>query len=125
MGVDTVGAEGFGLTVIVKFLAGPEQPPELGVTVTVEVIGDTVAFAKVNDGMLLPEPDDPRPIPVALFDHVYVVPESEPEKLNVPEVAPAHFTWFAGTVTSGTDLIVIGALAEVTPHSLVTSSEIV
>ena len=60
-----MGTDGLGLTVILKVPAGPAHPLILGTTLMVEMIGDVVELANVNDGMLLPEPDPPRPMPVA------------------------------------------------------------
>ena len=60
----TVGA---GFTVIVKLAAVPEQVPNVGVTVIVDVIAEPVAFVVVKEA-ILPLPEAPKPVAVLLFD---------------------------------------------------------
>ena len=51
---------------MVKVIGVPVQPPAVGVTVIVEVIGLLVELVAVNEGMF-PVPEAPSPIAVLLF----------------------------------------------------------
>ena len=78
-----------GLTVMVNDVGAPIHPFAVGVTVTVAVIGEVVAFVAVNGG-ILPEPLAARPIAVLLFAQVNVVPVTGPVKFVTAALVPAQ-----------------------------------
>jgi hypothetical protein len=78
-----------GLTVMVNVVGVPVHPFADGVTVIVAVIGEFVAFAAVNEGML-PAPLAARPIELLLFVHVKDVPLTGPDKLVAGAITPAQ-----------------------------------
>jgi hypothetical protein len=106
-GEDTIGAEGFGFTVMVKETGVPEQPLTLGVTVIVAVTAEALELLSVKEE-ILPVPDEGRPMEVVLLVQLNTVPLILPEKVSAPEAAPAHFISLAGVVTSGGVFTVIG-----------------
>ena len=78
-----------GLTTIVNVAGVPAHPFAVGVTVTVAVIGEVVAFVAVNEGTL-PDPLAARPIAVLLFVHVKAVPPTGPDRLVPSATTPAQ-----------------------------------
>jgi hypothetical protein len=60
---------GVGLMVTVKLIVGPVHPFFDGVTVTVPVISELVAFAGAVHVSMFPVPDTPKPICVLVLVH--------------------------------------------------------
>ena len=79
--------------VIVNVDVDPTHATELfvyvGVTVTVATTGILVTFVPVND-VMLPVPDETRPIDVVLLAHVYTVDATLPVMVTPLTVDPAH-----------------------------------
>ena len=120
----TIGNTGFGFTVIKKLLVD-EHKLLVTVTFTVPLICEAVLFIALKAAMGLDVPLAPSPMLVLVFVQLKLLLAMELIKLNGPTFSPPHTNTFAGKVAIGTSLIVIGVLAVVVPHSLVTASEIV
>lgn len=78
----------------------------VGVTVMVDVIGDAVALAAVNEAML-PVPLAASPMAVLELVHAKVVPVTALVKVAADTEAPAQSVELAGTVTAGVGFTVI------------------
>jgi hypothetical protein len=85
-----VFTDGVGLTVIIKVCAAPLHPFANGITETVPVTGVVPVLAAENEGMLLPVPLAPSPIPVFVFVHEKVAPETALVKVSAIEDALLH-----------------------------------
>jgi len=101
---------GIGLTVIVKFLAGPKHFTPLlvysGITVTVAVTGEVLELTAVNAG-IFPTFDPPRPIEGVLFVHLKIVPGTASTNVTAVLKAPAHKDWSEGSLTVGVGFTVM------------------
>lgn len=106
---------GVGLTVMVKFCAGPGQPFAKGVTVMVAVTGALVVLIAVNDG-ISPVPFAARPIEGSLLVQLKEVVPTEPVKLTMPVGNPLHTARLAGTNTLGIGFKVIVKIAGAPVH---------
>ena len=91
---------GCGLIVIVKFIGGPTQVPNVGVTVIVEVIGPAVALVAVKAGKP-PVPLAARPIAVFEFVQAKVAPAGVLTNPFTGTAAPAQKVKFASGVITG------------------------
>lgn len=107
---------GLGLTVIVKVVAGPTQPLNVGTTEIVLVIGALVALAAVKVGKL-PEPLAPSPMAVLLLVHVNVAPAGVLLKAVAGTAAPGQCVWLGIGFTVGA-VTVTGELADRTQLAL-------
>lgn len=79
----------------------PVQPANVGVTVTVDVIGLEVLLVAVNEGIVAVAPLAPNPTAVLLFVQAIVAPAGVLVKVCAPTVAPAHTDMLAGAVITG------------------------
>ena len=112
---------GVGLTVMVKFCAGPGQPFAVGVTVMVAVTGTLVVLIAVNAGMF-PLPLAARPMEGLSFVQLNAVPATLPVKLVAAVLAALQITWFAGCTTLGVGFTVIVKLCAGPLHPLAKGS---
>ena len=87
-GLATEGADGFGLTVILKPDCA-EQPLLVADTIMLATIGEPVALMVVNDP-IFPEPEAGKPMPGLLLLHVMVAPGVVLVNVNGPAVSPAQ-----------------------------------
>ena len=97
---------GVGLTVIVKFLAGPVQLFAEGVTVIVAITGAFVVLVAINDA-ILPTPVAANPIDGAVFTQMKPEPLTAPVKFTEAVEAPLHNTWLDIASTPGVGLTVM------------------
>ena len=91
---------GCGFTVMVYVTGVPVQPDNVGVTVTVAVIGLEVLLVAVNEGTLV-VPLALKPMAVLEFVHAMVAPAGVLVKVSAFTVVPAHTVTFAGAVITG------------------------
>jgi hypothetical protein len=106
-GSETVGV---GFTVMVKLCGVPSQvtppPVKCGVTVIVELIAALVEFEVVK-AAISPVPLAAK-VPMAVLE---LVQEYEvaplPENVTALVLVPAHFTWSAGSLTTGVGFTVM------------------
>jgi len=75
--------------VIVKLNGFPAQPFEVGVTVTVPIVGEFVVFCPTKTG-IEPFPDETKPIEGFEFVHENVVPVTEEPGLTSVEFVPVQ-----------------------------------
>jgi len=101
--------------VIVKLIGAPVQPPILGVTVMVPLIGAAVALVAMKPA-ILPEPLAAKPIAVLVFVQLYTVPATVPLKLTAAVSAPVHTDWLPTAATVGVGLTVIVNVIGVPPQ---------
>jgi hypothetical protein len=116
------GAEGFGLTVMVKVVV-VEQPPAVAVIVNVLTIGDDVVLVVVKDATELPPLVELTPILVPDLVQLIVAPGVELVQETPPAWSPEHATWLAAVDNTGTGLIMIVLLSVLVPHSFVTATD--
>ena len=102
---DEPATSGVGLTVIVKLVDAPVQPPTDGVTVTVAVAIAVPVFIAVKEAML-PVPLDARPILLLSLVHVYVA-VTLPVKLTAVVDELLHIAWLAIAATFGVGFTVM------------------
>jgi hypothetical protein len=105
--------------VTVKLIGNPEQPFFVGVTVIVPVISKPVALAGAVHELILPEPDETKPMDVLLFVHVYIIPVILPVKAGTVIVAPGHVAMSLNCVTVGVGYIVTLKLIVLPIHPFV------
>lgn len=108
----TLSTVGVGFTLISNVFCGPVQPSAVGVTVMVDVIGMEPGFVAVK-GVTLSVPLAAKPMPVLLFVHVNVVPNTGPEKFTAEVEAPLHNVWSVMLSTAGVGFTIIANEAAV------------
>ena len=117
-----------GLTVIVNVRGVPTQvtPPntELGVTVIVAVIGNSVGFTVTKLG-ILPIPLAPNPILGSLLVQLNTVPTVALVNVTAAVAAPTQSVWFATTFTVAVGLTVIIKLVGVEVHPPLTGVTVI
>ena len=84
----------------------PAQPPTVGVTVMVPLIGVEPELVAVKEGTF-PLPLAPRPMAVLEFVHVNDPPAGELLNEVAPTTVPLHTLELEGTVTVGVGLTVM------------------
>jgi len=103
---------GVGLTVIVKLFDTPLQLFAVGVTVTVAVFIELVAFVAIK-GTITPELPDARPIVLSLFVQLYAVPTTGlPLNIIAAVLVLLHTVWLDTLFTLGVGSMVILKLCD-------------
>lgn len=92
---DGCATDGIGFTVIVNDFDGPLHPNAFGVTEIVATDVDEPLLTAVN-GAIFPVPLAGKPMEMAVFVQLYIVPLTAPANIIALVAAPLHIPWLGG-----------------------------